>query len=87
MAKPNSPNGCLAIYRFWMMDPCSFGGMGYDQPARDGSSCKQMASSLRKMLRLDFEKVWDVHSQDMSAETFRKDIDASWNWLDGGSLL
>ena len=88
MAKPHSPNGCMATYRFYMMDPNSMGVMGYDKPARDGSSCKLMASSLRKMLQLDFETVWDVHvGLEMSRETFQKDINASWNWLDGTSLL
>ena len=86
-SKPNSPNGYLATYRFQMMDPHGMGAMSYDQPARDGSTCGVMARSLRKMLQLDFELAYDVHSGKSSRINFQKTIDANWNWLDGNSLL
>ena len=83
---PHSPNGYLATYRFQMMDPHGMGAMSYDQPARDGSSCSVMARSLRKMLQLDFELAYDVHSGRSSRQDFQKTIDANWRWLDGNSL-
>ena len=88
MSKPNSPNGTLAVYRFHGMDPNSLGAMMYDQLASDGSSCKEMAESLRELLRQEnYETAICVHAGKMSRDVFRKDIDANWNWLDGASLL
>ena len=88
MSKPNSPNGTLAVYRFHGMDPDSLGAMMYDQLASDGSSCKEMAESLRELLRQEnYETAICVHAGKMSRDVFRKDIDANWNWLDGASLL
>ena len=86
-SRPNSPNGYLATYRFQMMDPYAMGAMSYDQPARDGSTCGVMARSLRKLLQLDFELAYDVHSGKSSRKDFQLSIDANWNWLDGKSLL
>ena len=86
MSKPNSPNGCLASYRFHIMNPRSLGAMNYDLPAADGSTCKVMAESLRKLLKLDFTTTVCVHNGKMDALTFKKDIEANWNWLDGKSL-
>ena len=73
--------------RFLMMDPAGLGAMNYDQPAADGSSCKLMAESLRRMLQLDFQLAYDVHSGRIEREDFRKTINANWCWLDGESLL
>merc|ERR1712241_1220963 len=86
-SKPNSPNGYLATYRFQMMDPHALGAMSYDQPARDGSTCGVMARSLRKMLQLEFDLAYDVHSGKSSRKDFQLSIDVNWNWLDGKSLL
>eukprot|EP00927_Polykrikos_kofoidii_P000923 TRINITY_DN10344_c0_g1_i1.p1 TRINITY_DN10344_c0_g1~~TRINITY_DN10344_c0_g1_i1.p1 ORF type:complete len:440 (-),score=48.45 TRINITY_DN10344_c0_g1_i1:27-1202(-) len=88
-----SPNGCLPAYRFSMMDPRgSFNkaGLTLKQPDSDGSSCLQMAASLRTVLSLKFDQVLSVHSfrlSPMPAEEFRACIDACWQWLDGKSLL
>ena len=87
MCRPNSPHGCLATYRYQMMDPSSMGAMMYDQPARDGSTCRKMADSLRKMLQLEFDSANGVHIDHQTREDFRKNIDANWNWLDGKSLI
>jgi len=85
--KPQSPNGYLATYRFQMMDPYGLGAMSYDQPARDGSTCRLMANSLRRLIQLDFHLAYDVHSGKSQREDFQRSIDANWNWLDGNSLL
>ena len=84
---PHSPNGYLATYRFQMMDPHGMGAMSYDQPASDGSTSGVMARSLRKMLQLEFEHAYDVHSGRSSRQDFQKTIDANWRWLDGDSLI
>ena len=86
-SRPHSPNGYLATYRFQMMDPHAMGAMSYEQPARDGSTCGVMARSLRKMLQLEFELAYDVHSGRSSRQDFQKTIDANWRWLDGDSLI
>ena len=88
MSKPNTPNGALASYRFHMMDPDSMGATMWEMPASDGSSLRQMAESLRKMLLMDFEIACEVHSgANMEREEFRRDIQANWGWLDGGALM
>ena len=46
-----------------------------------------MAESLRTMLRADFKLAAGAHTYQVSADDFRKTIDANWNWLDGKSLL
>ena len=46
-----------------------------------------MAESLRKMLDLDFEWAYDVHSGKSDREDFRKTINANWSWLDGADLF
>ena len=48
--KPNSPNGFLPNYRFWMMDRNSMGVLMYEQPAKDGSDRDKMATSIRNVL-------------------------------------
>ena len=83
----NSPNGLLPNYRFWFMNPNALGLMMITPPKSDGSSCKEMAQSLRKIMSLKFDRVLPVHAPVMGAETFRKSIDLSWNWLDGSSLM
>jgi len=87
MNRPNAPHGSLATYRYLMMDPAGLGAMNYDQPARDGSSCLEMATSLRKLLSLEFSSAAGVHIAPQSREDFRRNIDCNWNWLDGKSLL
>ena len=82
-----APFGFLPEYRFLMMDPNNFGAMMYDQPKADGSSCKEMAHSLRKLLKLDFESATGVHIKMQSKEEFKKNINSAWNWLDGKPLL
>jgi len=86
ISKPNSPYGWLPSYRFWMMDPQSFGGLGYDQAAEDGSSCRDMAASLRNILGKQYNIAIGVHFNRMTREEFRNSIDAAWNWLDGKPL-
>jgi hypothetical protein len=85
--KPNSPNGFLAKYRFMFMDHTGLGRMAWEQPAKDGSTCRLMAASLREALQLDFTSAIGVHFDFMDREDFRKTIDANWNWLDGKSLI
>ena len=46
-----------------------------------------MATSLRKVLALPFNRAAGVHFNKMDADKFRKSIDAAWNWLDGKPLL
>ena len=83
----SSANGFLPNYRFWMMDPSALGLMMITPPANDGSTCGEMARSLRTILELKFDKVVSVHFSTMEADCFKKSIDANWNWLDGSSLL
>ena len=85
--QPNSPFGFLPNYRFWLMDPDSIGAMLYDPPIKDGSSCREMAESLRKVLKFPFNIAVGVHFDQMDRDTFSKSLDAAWNWLDGKSLL
>ena len=88
MSKPNRPSGVLPNYRFAMMNPDSMGATMWELPARDGSTLKQMAESLRKMLAMEFKTAFDVHcAAKMEKEEFRRDIEANWGWLDGGALL
>ena len=82
-----SPNGLLPNYRFWFMDPSALGFLMITPPEQDGSSCKEMAKSLRTILALDFDQVIPVHGPDMDADVFKRSLDCSWNWLDGNSLL
>lgn len=87
-SSPTSPNNALPPYRFWMMDPTNaMSALMISQPKKDGSSCKDMARSLRLMLSDDFDQAAGVHFCKMDRETFRKSIDLNWNWLDGSSLL
>lgn len=85
--KPNSPNGFLPNYRFWTMDPKSFGPMAYTPPNPDGSDLTKMATSLRNVLAKPFSTAVGVHINKMSGDDFRKSMDAAWNWLDGKPLL
>ena len=86
--KPNSPFGYLPGYRFSGMDPTSaLSKMACPRPAHDGSSCKEMANSLREILRLDYTNVISIHWGFMSGEDFRLSINESWKWLDESSLL
>jgi len=87
LSKPNSPNGFLPAYRFWFMDPSCMWQFQLTPPAEDGSSCKEMADSLRTALNQDFETAVGVHFNTMKGSDFKKSIDANWNWLDGQSLL
>lgn len=83
----NSPNGMLPNYRFWFMDPSALGCLMVTPPENDGSSCREMARSLRRILELKFDQVVPVHAPVIDADVFKKSIDLSWNWLDGSSLL
>jgi len=87
-----SPNGNLPTYRFFGMDPTNTfaSALLLDPPLPDGSSCTDMALSLRELLKMDFDKVEMVHSErkgSIPAEEFRDAINKSWRWLDGKSLL
>ncbi|XP_023344609.1 uncharacterized protein LOC111713869 [Eurytemora carolleeae] len=87
-SSPNSPNNALPPYRFWMMDPTNpFSSCGLTLPKKDGSSCTDMANSLRTMLADDFDQAVGVHINCLTREEFRKAIDLNWRWLDGKSLL
>ena len=57
------------------------------RPHNAGSSFKEMANSLREILRLDYTNVISIHWGFMSAEDFRLSINESWKWLDESSLL
>ena len=87
LSKPNSPNGFLPPYRFWAMDPQLTWPMQLTPPKDDGSSCSEMAASLRTVLALDFDQAVGVHFRTMKAEEFKRAVDLNWNWLDGESLL
>lgn len=86
-----SPNGILPIHRYMMLDPTHpLGKMQLAPPRPDGSSCAEIAESLRSVLKMDFVAVNMAHStrrEPMPAEEFRKCVDAAWRWLDGRSLL
>ena len=69
------------------MDPMSMGAMGYEVPKADGSSCKDMANSLRHVLSQPFEMVLGVHFKKMDRASYQKSVDCCWNWLDGRSLM
>lgn len=87
LSKPNSPNGFLPSYRFWAMDPKLTWPLQLTPPKDDGSSCKDMANSLRSVLALDFDQAVGVHFRTMKADEFKRAVDLNWNWLDGESLL
>ena len=88
MTKPNSPNGFLPTYRFSLMDPSStLSTFSWKRPANDGSSCSDMANSLREILGLRFENVITVHWGKISKDDFKNSVNNSWEWLDGSSLL
>ena len=85
LAKPNSL--FLPKFRFWMMDPESMGLFCYDKPEEDGSSKRDMAACLRKMLALPFTRTIGVHFDEMDVDKYKRSIDAAWNWLDGKPLI
>ena len=88
MLKPNSPNGYLPPYRFSGMDPTSvLGKMNWPRPANNGSSCKDMAKSLRDILKMDYKNVISVHWGLLPANDFKKSINEDWKWLDESTLL
>jgi len=82
-----SPNGFLPNYRFWFMDPNALGSLMITPPKKDGSTCKELARSLRKILALNFDRVIGVHASIIETEDFKKSVNSSWNWLDGASLI
>lgn len=83
----NGPNGYLPAYRFWAMDPTVTGPLMMTPPAADGSSCQEMATSLRKVLQEDFDTGVSVHFNPISGDVYRRSMDACWGWLDKKSLL
>jgi len=87
LSKPNSPNGFLPPYRFWFMDASCMWPFQITPPKPDGSSCKEMADSLRIAINQDFDKAVGVHFNTMDGDEFKKGINANWNWLDGDSLI
>ena len=84
--RPNSPNGFLPNYRYWMMDPNSLSAMMYQPPASDGSDRRKMAASIRKILGQQYEFAIGTHFHKMTREDFDSTVDACWNWLDGKPL-
>jgi len=87
LSKPNSPNGFLPPYRYWFMDASCMWPFQFTPPKDDGSSCNEMADSLRIVLSQNFDKAVGVHFNIMDGNDFKKSIDANWNWLDEKSLL
>ena len=75
------------LNRFWAMDPQLMWTFQLTPPKDDGSSSKDMASSLRTALALDFDQAVGVHFRTMKADEFRRAVNLNWNWLDGESLL
>mmetsp|Transcript_3899 Transcript_3899/g.7648 ORF Transcript_3899/g.7648 Transcript_3899/m.7648 type:complete len:442 (+) Transcript_3899:100-1425(+) len=86
-----SLNGYQPTFRCMAMDPSStFSKLMLDEPKADGSSCREMAMSLRKVLALPFDFVDMAHSSldgSLPADEFRRSMDASWKWLDGDKLV
>ena len=68
------------------MDPNSLGLM-FSWKLSTLSDQAEMAESLRRVNRMEFKRAVGVHSSTMSAEDFRKSVDACWNWLDGSKLI
>ena len=88
LSKPNSPNGYLPPYRFSAMDPTSImSKMSWPRPANDGSSCKEMAKSMRNILKMDYKNVISVHWGLLPANDFKMSINEDWKWLDESNLL
>ena len=69
-----------------MIDPNSLGLM-FSWKLSTLSDQAEMAESLRRVNRMEFKRAVGVHSSTMSAEDFRKSVDACWNWLDGSKLI
>ena len=88
ISNPNSPYGYLPGYRFSGMDPTSIlSKLSWPRPADDGSSCNEMAKSLRDILKMDYKNVLSVHWGLMSADDFKQTINEDWKWLDESTLL
>ena len=88
MRKPNSPFGYLPPYRFSAMDPTStFSQFNWTPPASDGSSCNDMAHSLRDVLSTDYKTVVSVHWGIIPGGDFKISINKDWKWLDGSTIL
>lgn len=84
---PTSPNDALPPYRFWFMDPANpIVPTLMSAPKKDGSSCTDMANSLRRVIEADFDQALGVHFTQMTGEEFRRSIDHNWGWLDGKPL-
>ena len=83
----------IPIHRCLFMDPTAMlSKLGCDSPEKDGSSCTEMAQSLRKILKVIREpgvckRVHCVHALSMNVEDFCQQIDKTWGWLDGKSLI
>ena len=77
--------GYLPNFRLMAMDPSStFTKLMLDEPSE--SSCTEMATSLRKLLKLDFQYANNGHSRrsgPVSALEFKEYICNAWKWLDG----
>ena len=70
------------------MDPTSIlSKLSWPRPADDGSSCNEMAKSLRDILKMDYKNVLSVHWGLMSADDFKQTINEDWKWLDESTLL
>ena len=81
--------GYLPNYRLMSMDPGS-ALTKFNLDAPTGTSCRQMAQSLRELLKLPFKYVDNVHSKkkdSLSAADFIDCVENSWNWLDGKTLV
>ena len=73
--------------RFWAMDPTATGPLLHVPPESDGSSCTDMADSLREALKEDFDTRVSVHFNPISGEEYRQSMECCWGWLDEKTLL
>jgi hypothetical protein len=85
-------SGYLPDMRLMGLDPTSpLNKVAVEEPNRDGSSCQEMANSIRKLLdSKDFSYVSCVHSrrkEPLPAAEYKIAVAAMWSWLDGESLL
>eukprot|EP00929_Paragymnodinium_shiwhaense_P117881 TRINITY_DN8934_c1_g1_i1.p1 TRINITY_DN8934_c1_g1~~TRINITY_DN8934_c1_g1_i1.p1 ORF type:complete len:412 (+),score=79.99 TRINITY_DN8934_c1_g1_i1:123-1358(+) len=88
--KGSAPGGALPAYRVAGMDPSSTVNHSRImwEPAQP-SCLKEMASSLRSSLELDFDHALCAHqigSHIMSKEEFCQHMEANWGWMDGSLL-
>ena len=92
IAQGSVARGYLPDFRVMGCDPtCVFNKLTLDEPDPDGSSCVEMAHSLRSLLTdVRFDVAHNVHStldDPVPAEEYKRVVNECWSWLDGKSLL